>query len=190
MTNVKPHRIPRLKSPIILCFEQKNGRGVWGEARHERRVGKQFWQRISERGKRRDSMGTDQYGGYLPDQLWSLPHDTGRSTTITVRAFSFLTTVYHIDWACSSAICQHSHFATTIALRKLVARTSQSVCDQAILENAEELWFDSKQGQGILPFPTDQTVSGANPTTYSIGTRSPFFDSKAHRTWNLSLAFI
>jgi hypothetical protein len=24
LTNVKPHRILRLKSPIILCFEQKN----------------------------------------------------------------------------------------------------------------------------------------------------------------------
>ena len=93
LTNVKPHRIPRLKSPIILCFEQRNGGGVWGEVWHEIRVGKQFWQRISERGKRRDRMEADQYGGYLPDQLWSLPHDRGRSTTITVRAFCFLTTV-------------------------------------------------------------------------------------------------
>jgi len=38
-------------------------------------------------------MGADQYGGYLPDQLWSLPHDTGRLATITARAFSFLTTI-------------------------------------------------------------------------------------------------
>jgi hypothetical protein len=34
------------------------------------------------RGKRGDRMGADQYDGYLPDQLWSLPDDTGRSATI------------------------------------------------------------------------------------------------------------
>jgi len=28
LETVKPHTIPRLKSPIILCFEEKNGRGV------------------------------------------------------------------------------------------------------------------------------------------------------------------
>jgi hypothetical protein len=66
-------------------------------------------------------MQADQYGGYLPDQLWSLPHDTGRSATITVRSLSFFTTLYHIDLECSSAICQHSHLVKTIALRKLVA---------------------------------------------------------------------
>jgi hypothetical protein len=30
LETVKPHTIPRLKSPIILYFEEKNRRGVWG----------------------------------------------------------------------------------------------------------------------------------------------------------------
>jgi len=40
-----------------------------------------------------------------------------------------------------------------------------------MLENSEELWFDSKQVQGIFPFPKDQTVSGAHPPSYSIRTQ-------------------
>jgi len=78
------------KVQLFCVLKRKmEGVGVWGEAQHDRRVGKQFWQWILERGKRGDRMRADQYGGYLPDQLWSLPHDTGRSATITVQVLQF-----------------------------------------------------------------------------------------------------
>jgi hypothetical protein len=53
--------------------------------------------RRDERRKRGDRIGADQYDGYLPDQLWSLPHNTDRSPTIILRVFSFFKVIQHID---------------------------------------------------------------------------------------------